>query len=350
MAVIFIDGFDWYTGGAAGQALTGDALKRWTGSPGGTLTIGPAYARQPSGQGLQCLGASGGVAPANIYRSFGANYTAGVIGFAFLSTAAMTSRGIACLIDGTTEQCSIRTNSSGVLTVNQGATVKATGTTVLSSNVWYYVELKATVHGSTGIAELKLNGATEIASTSSLDLTGTANNYFNGFGLNITTSNTQIQFDDVYLLDTTTGTNTTFLGPVRVATLYPAAPGNYTQWTSNGGSNMGCVNEPYEDGDGSFNQSSTANQIDTFVMDDLPIGSGTVYAVQHVLVARQDAGGPRTIAPLLRIGSTDYAGTSQSLSTSYAFGMQIYDQSPATSSAWSVSEVAGLESGYKILS
>jgi hypothetical protein len=351
MAVIFADGFDYYQGGISSLVFTGDMGKRWTtvGGTSGSITIGPAYSRMPSGQGALFTGASS----CYVLKSFGSNYTAGCLGFAINFVSSNVSRVLATITDSNSEQISIRTNASGVLVVNRGSTLLATGTTVISQGVWYYIELKFSIHPSAGTVLMQLNGATEtltyVTGTSTTQNTrSTANTQWNGFQMN--DNNWNFWLDDLYLLDTSTGTNTTFLGPIRVAVLYPSAPGNYAQWTSNGGSNMGCVSEPYEDGDGSFNQSSTANQIDSYVMDDLPIGSGTVYAVQHVMVVRQDSGGPRTVAPLLRISSTDYAGTSQSLSTSYQFNTQIYDQSPATSSAWSVSEVAGLESGYKILS
>lgn len=336
MAVVFMDGFDWYT--------TADFLKRWT-DGGGNVVIGPTYARSVGGQGLLINGSNVPVPT----KSFGSNYTAGLVGFAW-QYSSTNSRTILTLTDGTTEQCSIRTNASSVITVNQGSNVRATGTTVLSPNTWYYIEFKATV-SSSGVAEVKLNGASEIASTSSLDLTGTANNYFNGiiFGVrNASTGNCQI--DDVYVLDTTTGSNTGFLGPIQVVARYPTANGNSSSWTPNGGTNMGCVSETFSDGDASFNQSSTANQIDTFTMQDLPVASGSVYAVAHYMIARQDTGAARSIAPVMRPATTDRVGTTVNLSTSYQAFCQIYDTSPETSSAWDVAGVNSLEAGYKLIS
>lgn len=342
MAVVFMDGFDYY--------LTADLLKRWSAGSilvGGT-TISPTYARPPAGQGIKCE--AGNVAP--LAKSFGSNYTQGLVGFAFLSSASMVSRPqLLMILDGGTEQISLRTSAGGVLTVTRGGTVLATGTTVLSADTWYYIELKFTIHASAGVVEVKLNGAAEIASTGSLNTRSTANTQWNGIQfVPQNQGSAAAQYDDVYVLDTSTGSNTTFLGPVRCVALQMAAPGNYTQWTSNGGSNVGNVSEDYEDGDTSFNQSATPNQIDSFAVEDLPGGSGSVFALQPVLVARQDGGAARQIAPLFRIASTDYVGASQTTGATYAFMTQIYDQSPATASAWTVAEVAGLEAGYKEIS
>jgi hypothetical protein len=340
MAVIFADGFDWYA--------TADLPLRWTDTTayGANLLIGPTYARSPSGQGLLFLS---GNSNARLIKSFGSNYTQGVIGFAIRTAGTWVSRQLVLVLDGATEQFSIRTNASSVLTVQQGATVKATGSTVLAANTWYYVECKFTAHGAAGVAEVKLNGASEIASTSSLDLTGTANNYWNGVSLAPASNSYSPSFDDLYILDPTTGTNTDFLGPVQVVARYPDGNGNASSWTPNGGSNMGCVSEPYQDGNGSFVQSATANQIDTYTMQNLPAAAGSVFAVAQHTVAAQDGGAARTIAPVYRIGGTDYVGANVNTGASYQFFTEIADVSPATSAAWDVAEVDGLESGFKLI-
>jgi hypothetical protein len=339
VALLFCDGFDWY--------LTADLAKRWT-SVGSAATTTTAVRRAPSVQAASLGGNAGAVSAVALHKSFGANYATGCIGFAWYSTA-VASKSIAMIIDGTSEQISIRTNSSSVLTVNQGNNVRATGSTVLSTNTWYYIELKFTIHNSAGIVELKLNGATEIASTSSLDTTGTANAYFNGFGFFQTASDTRY-VDDVYALDTGSGANTNFLGPVIVTARYPDGNGNASDWTPNGGSNMGCVSEMFEDGDGSFNQSATAGHIDTFTMQNLPAAAGSVFAVAQHTIAAQDGGAARTIRQKLRIAGTNYSGANVATSSSYQMFSEYRDTSPATSSAWSVAEVDGMESGYELVS
>ena len=334
MAVIFMDGFDWYA--------SADMTLRWT-DPALSV-VGPAYARA-GGQGAYMQNSSS----TRLSKSFGANYAQGVVGFAIRAVTGFASRVLLQVMDGTTEQCSLRTNASSVLTVQQATTVKATGSTVLSAATWYYVEFKFTAHGSAGVAEVKLNGAAEIASTSSLDLTGTANNYWNVAGF-APGQQGGMYFDDLYILDPTTGTNTDFLGPVQIVARYPNGNGNASSWTPNGGSNMGCVSEPYQDGNTSFVQSATANQIDTYTMQDLPAAAGSVFAVAQHTVAAQDGGAARSIAPVYRISSTDYVGTTVNTSATYQFLTEVKDVSPATSSAWTVSEVNGLESGMKLIS
>ena len=349
MAVIFCDGFDWWSGGHSGGSFSGSMAKRWT-APTNTATSGGsggAYARQ-GGQGyyINRDNNDGG-----FYRSFGANYASGLVGFAYKADNAQANRTFFQILDGTSEQISIRTNGSSVPIISRSGTTLATGSTVLSTGTWYYFELKFTINNSTGVVELKLNGTSEIASTSSLNTRSTGNNYFNGIAPYMSGNNgNRNYFDDIYVLDTSTGSNTTFLGPVQVVGLNPAANGNYAQWTPNGGSNVGSAGDLFEDGDTSFNQSSTANQIDTYVLKDLPAAAGSVYAVAHHTVARQDGGSARTMRPKYRIGGSDYNGSNFNTGGSYAANTEYKDVSPATSSAWTVSEVNGMETGYELVS
>jgi hypothetical protein len=349
MACIFMDGFDYYQGSGATTLLYGDLGKRWTSNGGATLTVGPAYARTSGGQGVK--GSTGGGAAA-LLKTFGANYTQGCIGMALYVPAGQgtASRQFFAVFDGATEQISVRTNASSVLIVTRNGTLLATGSTVVATGIWDYIELKFTIHASAGVVELHLNGGTEIASTASLNTRNTANTQWNGVAI-IAYSAQDYWADDVYVLDTSTGSNTTFLGPVQVVARSMVAAGNKSQWTPNGGTNMGCVSDLNEDGDNSFNMSATANQIDSFEVQDLPAATGSVLAVQPVIVARQDAGAARTIAPLLRIGGADYVGATQALSTSYQFLQQIYDLEPVGGTpAWSIADFNATEAGYKLIS
>jgi hypothetical protein len=112
--------------------------------------------------------------------------------------------------------------------------------------------------------------------------------------------------------------------------------------------NFANTNEPTFDGDNSFNQSSTPNQIDTFIFDNVP--TGTISAVQHVLMARQDGGAQRQIAPLQRRAGTDTPGATFNPAGTYAALLNPQDVDPATSSAWTVDNFNATEFGYKLIS
>ena len=90
MAVIFVDGFDWYQGGMAGGSFTGDMGKKWTSQISGSAsaTIGVSYARGPGGQGIVLTAGTG------VLKSFASNYTAGLIGMARSISRELSKAGV----------------------------------------------------------------------------------------------------------------------------------------------------------------------------------------------------------------------------------------------------------------
>lgn len=348
MAVVFMDGFDHYQ-------LMADMTRKWTtwitnGAAGGSdLVIAAAYARG-AGQGMAFLVNNRCLARAVTAT---ATMTTGVAAY-FLSNPA--AGGTSCLFtfaDSGTEQVSVRGDGSGHLTVYRGdGTLLATSTNSVTTGVWYYIEFKAVINNSTGTIEVRVNGTSTgwVPPTGSLDTQNTGNATLNQVALGMT-ANSGTYYDDFYACDASGSVNTTFLGPVRVTPLLPIAAGNYAQWTPSGGNNFGNVADmPVPDSDVTFNQSATAGQLDSFIYEDLPVSSGSVFAIQHVLYNRQDAGTQRTLAPLQRSSSTDYVGTNFNPSTSYTYQLEVKETNPDTSAAWTVSGVNNAEFGYKEVS
>jgi hypothetical protein len=87
---------------------------------------------------------------------------------------------------------------------------------------------------------------------------------------------------------------------------------------------------------------------DLYAMENLPAGAATVVSVKLGVYDGGDSFGTSTIALGFKISGTEYWGTAQSLD-SFATKEQTWTTSPATSSAWTVSEVNGLQAGYKFI-
>lgn len=341
MAVIFVDGFDHYS--------AVDALKKWTLMYQFTYGIGqqfdirPEYARQPGGMGVVL----GGGGDRRAEKNLPASYATMIAGFNAYFTQAGGSGGFFAFIDAGSEQISLRRNSSGNVLVSRAGTTLATSSNLLSLNTWYHFEIRSTIHNTTGAYEVRVNGSSTgwIPSATSQNTRGTGSNN-SANGVRLWAQDGIWYCDDFYVLDTTGSVSNDFVGPQKIITLYPNAVGNYSQWTGNYASNFVNVNETTGDSDTTFNQSSTVNQIDSFVYDDIP--SGTVSGIQHVLLARQDAGTQRAIAPLQRSSGTDYVGTAVNLPGSHLYILESKTLNPATSAQWSASEVNSAEFGYKL--
>jgi len=346
VALLFCDGFDHYD--------TGDILKKWTSASNWTPSasaIAPgvfrSWARPPGGQGLQ-LSATNQALIRVVPGS--ATPDTFIMGFYYRPTLLGGGGPICFVRDGATEQLSIRLNASGQLIVSRNGTTLATSTNTLAINTWYHIEWKATINNATGAYEVRVNGSSTgwIPAATGANTRATANNQITDFAIGGTSGASTGYYDDFYILDTAGSTANDFAGPQKVHTLYAAGPGNYAQWIGNYAANYANVNETIQDSDETFNQSSTAAQKDSFVFDDVP--TGTVVAVQHVLVARQDAGAARTVRPIQRTSGTDYAGKSFPMAGSYAFYLDPRSVDPATSTAWTASGVNGAEFGYELVS
>jgi hypothetical protein len=327
MAVVFIEGFDHYLGGSA-------ITKGWNGN----------FGTSPAGR---FDGFAARFAATATQRTHGlpSSYATIIAGYAFRASTSPPASTFDTFVfqAGAVLTCRIGVNLSGFIVVrNSGGTVIATGTSALIANAWNYIEVKLFVNGASGTVEVHLNGVTEIASTTGNF--GSTN--IDTIGINQTTSNSNTDYDDMYVLDTTgSSPRNTFLGDVRVETIYPTGAGAHTQWTPDSGSNWARVSEAQADGDTSYVADGTPNDLDSYVFGDID-GGATVYGIQTNLYARKDDAATRQIANLIRQASTDYIGSTVTLSSSYAFFSQLYNQDP-TAADWTATNINADEFGIK---
>jgi hypothetical protein len=279
-----------------------------------------------------------------------------IVGFwiYFPTASPDTAAPILYLRDSGTTHIDLRMDSSRRLVITRNGTVLATSTNSAAANTWYHVELKVTIGDAgdtpSGRYQLRVNGT----ATGWIADSGVGQDTRNGVNKSVNQvilrnqNGPSICYSGFYILDTSGSVAADFLGITRVVALNPTGPGNYSEWTPNYAGNHVNVADEMCDDDNSFNQSSTANQIDSFPLHELPAGA-TVYGVQHVIIARQDAGAGRTIAPLARISSTNYLGTNYATGVSYGADIEPLTISPASAAQWTVAEINGAEFGYKLI-
>lgn len=275
-----------------------------------------------------------------------------IIGLAFkIVTGPNLNAQILHIKESNTDQCYLRLNTGLTISIVRGdGTVLATSSTALSTNTFYFLEWKLTINNSTGASEVRVDGV-NIVSTSSADTQNTASATWDavrilGDGGGASGS---VIIDDLYICDGSGSLNNDFLGPVRVKAAFADGAGNYSQFTPSAGSNFQNVDETSQDGDTTYNSETTAGEKDTYTFAALGL-TGTVKGVQTNLMVRSDAVGAETVAPTWRISSTDYDGTAVAVNTSYVDKTQVYETSPATAAAWTVSEIDGAEFGPKLVS
>ncbi len=130
-------------------------------------------------------------------------------------------------------------------------------------------------------------------------------------------------------------------------TIRPDSQGYYSGWSNTGctsGSEWQCVDEaPANTSDYLYTSSGTTRE--TFGFQDTGLSSETINSVTLYYYAKRYASNRYKFQPLIRSGTTNYAGSTFSTTSSYEYYSQTYTTNPATGSAWTASEVNNLQAG-----
>lgn len=110
------------------------------------------------------------------------------------------------------------------------------------------------------------------------------------------------------------------------------------------------VNDAIYDSDATYVKTATLNAKETYAMSDMA-ASGPILGVRPIVVARKETAGPqRSIATVVRIGSTDYTGSNQVVPSTLAYTAfnDFRIVNPASNAPWTKTEVNNIEAGYSI--
>lgn len=334
MSLVFTDGFD-----------VGDVAIKWL-KESNTTAISPG--RHGTGRHIRITGASSDDAT----RAFAAQSKL-FIGFAFRTSHILGQDVVALYGDaGLTTHHVLELNSSGLLRANRGATIIATGTTQLFPNVWYYIEIEATVSDVSGVFNVRLNGATsnEISFTGDTKNGGTATT-LDKVGLQSPSGSAArlADFDDLYIANDSGSLNNTWLGDTRIQTLRPNGAGATTQLTPTGSANNweNVDDDPYNTA--TYNSSATVGQRDTYTLTDLIASTVTVKGVVNNLIAGSTDATPTNLKGVVRSAGTNYDDSTYPLAAAPLTYQTPRDVDPATSAAWTVAAVNALEAGAEVV-
>lgn len=247
-----------------------------------------------------------------------------------------------------TQKLQVTRNGGG-----SGTVIAGPGSTTLTSDVWYYLELKAVIDDTAGAIEVRVNGVSELTG-SSLDTrnagaAASVNHFRLGFG-SATPNVANHRWDDLYFLDDQGSTNNGFLGDVRVQALLPNGNGNTSNLVgsdSNSTDNYLLVDDATANGDTDYVESSSVGDKDTYAMGNLGSTSGTVCAVRPIVIARKSDAGLRSVCSIARLSGTEVDSSNATLSTDYQNLWDIRETKPG-GGAWTVSDVNGAEFGMKV--
>lgn len=249
---------------------------------------------------------------------------------------------------GATKHTSVRRVSSTQWGIYRGETQLSLFPAPTTAT-WFYLEVTSTISDTVGTVIVRINGVT-VATFNGDTKNGGTNTTIDMVRLGNDGGNYPAcapYIDDLYICDATGSTNNTFLGDVRVQTLVASGAGSSTQWAPTGGANYANISD-IPDSVASYNSSSTTGERDLYAMNNLLAGTGTVYGIQENLHAWKSDAGVGSLKSVYKVGSTVYDGTTYGLGTSMAWYGAIRETNPATSTAWSTSDINALEAGVEV--
>ena len=268
-----------------------------------------------------------------------------IVGFAFRHI--WNNNQLLHFYDTDSSQIYFKATSDGKIQVYRGdnTLLGTTGQVFDSDITMRYFEFKVKINNTTGSVVIRVNEQEKL-NLSNIDTQNTANAYANRIQIG---GYFGIKIDDLYICDGDGTTNNDFLGDVRVCALFPNGA-DVSEWTPSAGANYECVDDNPANDDTDYVSSSTANQIDTYALSDLPAFTGDIKGVQALLCARKDDAGTRQIAQVIKPDATNHVGTTRELADNYTYYRELWENNPDTTNPWTISEINSLKAGVKMVS
>lgn len=266
-------------------------------------------------------------------------------GFIFADAADQCQFAVVFGYDGAISVKTMLTHNSNGQYVG-GAVLGASDPLLIPVNGWQWVEVKGVIDAVAGAVTVRVNNTEVVA------LTGVNTAPYGATVRKIGAMRGSNDFHTQHWVlsdDTGAAPWNTFLGDVRVQTLFPTAD-DAVQFTHVGlGSNWLNAAKvppvPFTD----YNASSTVGEQDTFVMAPPSSDLGVIYGV-HVkpLVYKSDAGA-RSGASVLKSDATTAVGATTVLSETAAQLKTMYQADPHTTAQWAPADAALIKVGYKVI-
>lgn len=331
MAMIFHNGFE-AAGSAAGQS--GQTLLNRLGFTG-TTTCTTQTGR--TGTGLSLFNTKP-VYPLSSPK------TALVVGLGVRRDTQADTRQFVALKLGASYQMCVTADATGAVQVRRGgptgAVLAAAPAGTILSGAWSYFELKAAIDPAAGSFELRKDGATLLTGSGvNTQAQGSAN--VDGIEL---VDGSNLYVDDFYVLDLTgSAPQNDFLGPVQSEARFPIADGTTDQWTPSAGTDhFAVIDESPANDDTDYLSAAATGLLDLCSCQSVG-SSDVILSVIQLVEARKTDPGVAQLTPTLRIGATNYPGSTQPIADTYTIISQLHQNSPATGVQWTAAEVNGAQ-------
>lgn len=250
----------------------------------------------------------------------------------------------------------LQTDGELIFRSNTTHKTPGSGDNKLTVDQWYYIEIKVVKSNSisAGDVQLWVDGVQWISLDAGQDtLYSTEPAYTNCIGFYGMNSAARY-YDDIYICDETGAVNNTFLGPVKVATLYPTGEGNTNDFMGSDADSIDNhlhVDDMGQDADASYVESDTPGAIDLYTMDATD-NVGVIHGIDALSRVKNDViggGSVRQGAPILRVNGTNYQGDTFNIGPPYVYKHHLLEENPDDSAAWETADLDTIEFGIKVV-
>jgi hypothetical protein len=278
-----------------------------------------------------------------------------VVGMAF-KLDSLVATDLITLREGAVDHIIVRATATGAIEVltAPSAQLAITAAGIIFAGIYSYIEILATIHDSTGVIEMDLNGVNLLNETAQDTRNGGTLGEIDNIEIEGSTGNLTI--DDFYIVETIGGTapQNTKLGDTRIDVVLPQADGVTNDWPvlnpTTPTTHFDKVEDATPDDDSSFVASDAVADLELFDFVELPDPGGVspIFGVQLGMYTRKEKSAARSIKGKTRSGGTNYSGTTQPLLLTYQYLFQTWDEDPDTAADWIEANINLAEFGIEI--
>jgi hypothetical protein len=308
-------------------------------------------------------------------RVLGTSVTTVGLGFAFYPTVLPNFSNEVCLCDlrdaNNMVNLSIVIQSTGVLSVvrgevKYGTIIASSASPCVRAHSYQHVEIKATIDGSAGAVEVRVNGVTVIsatgvdtvATTAEMDVSGKINGLAecsqvalvggpnHGSTMNVSMNDYNIRYSDLVCWDDSGSYNNDFLGDHFVTAHYPTGDTAQADWTALSGTGYENIDDTDPDEDSTYIYAaapgSPAESTSEFDIANLNSTSGTVAGVVVTTRARKDEAGDADLQNGVKSGGVETRGDTHAVNGIYTYYEDVVETDPNSGVAFTPTNINNL--------
>lgn len=253
---------------------------------------------------------------------------------------------IVALMDDASFQTELRPGGAGAidLVATRNGTVLGSASTVFPLNVWKWLSIRVVISDAAGIVEVKDAVGASLLNLTGVDTKNTGNAWVNRLKF----SAVSVDRDDLFIMSVAGSTFNGHLTERAIYSQFLTGDGAETDYDPHGAANRwDCIDEVQSDGDGTYIDSDTVGDKYLGTAPAMPASFNGIEGVIHQHRSRKDDVGARSIASLIKSGTTEANGVTRALASEYISCGDLWELNPDTSAAWTRATVDALQRGVE---